>query len=84
MKVESLTSTTATPATFGVAVRPTLLFVAAFALNITPHEVVHALVAYLLGFSSTLFQMWANPDAASRRQRNWLLSLRLVQFSASP
>jgi hypothetical protein len=64
-KPESLTSKSATAATFGIAVRPTLLFVAAFALNITPHEAVHALVGYLLGFSSTLFQMWVNPDAAS-------------------
>jgi hypothetical protein len=65
MEVESLTSKSATPVTFSIAVRPTLLFVAAFALNITPHEAVHALVAYLLGFNSTLFQMWVNPDAAS-------------------
>jgi len=55
---------------FGIAVRPTLLFVAAFALNITPHEAAHAVAAYLLGFSCTLFQMWVNPDAetASSRQ----------------
>jgi hypothetical protein len=65
MKVESLASESAAPATLSIAVRPTLLFVAAFALNITPHEAVHALVAYLLGLSSTLFQMWVNPDAAS-------------------
>lgn len=51
--------------TFGVAARPTLLFVAAFALNVTPHEAVHAGVAYLLGFNSTLFQMWVNPEAAT-------------------
>ncbi len=51
--------------TFGIAARPTLLFVAAFALNVTPHEAVHAGVAYLLGFDSTLFQMWVNPDAAT-------------------
>jgi hypothetical protein len=50
--------------TFGIAARPTLLFVAAFALNVTPHEAVHAGIAYLLGFNSTLFQMWVNPDAA--------------------
>jgi hypothetical protein len=48
-----------------IAARPTLLFVAAFALNISPHEAVHAMVAYFLGFGSTLFQMWVNPDAAS-------------------
>jgi hypothetical protein len=55
---------------FGIVIRPTLLFVAAFALNVTPHEAVHALAAYLLGFSTTLFQMWVNPDAqtASSRQ----------------
>jgi Peptidase M50B-like len=55
--------------TFGIAVRPTLLFVAAFALNVTPHEAAHAVVAYLLGFSSTLFQMWVNPDAATASSR---------------
>ena len=65
MKLELLTTEPARPATLGIAVRPTLLFVVAFALNMTPHEAVHALVAYLLGFSSTLFQMWVNPDAAS-------------------
>lgn len=47
------------------AARPTILFVAAFAFNVSPHEAVHAIVAYLLGFSSMLFQMWVNPDAAS-------------------
>src|SRR4051794_30899396 len=49
---------------FGIAVRPSLLFAMAFALNTTPHEAAHATVAYLLGFSSTLFKMWVNPDAA--------------------
>lgn len=65
VKSESLPTESATPATFGSIVRPTLLFVAAFALNISPHEAAHALVGYLLGFNSTLFQMWVNPDAAS-------------------
>jgi hypothetical protein len=55
----------APPAGFGVAVRPTLLFVAAYSLSISPHEAVHALVGYILGFNSTLFQMWVDPDAAS-------------------
>jgi hypothetical protein len=56
--------------TLGIAIRPTLLFVAAFALNVTPHEAVHAVAAYLLWFGSTLFQMWVNRDAetASSRQ----------------
>jgi hypothetical protein len=62
---EALPTESATPATFGIAVRPTLLFVAAFALNISPHEAAHALAGYLLGFNSTLFQMWVNPDVAS-------------------
>ncbi len=53
----------------GVAVRPTLLFVTAFALNATPHEAVHAATAYMLGFSSTLYQMWVNPDAAAATPR---------------
>ncbi|HXE34520.1 MAG TPA: hypothetical protein VN087_11445 [Verrucomicrobiae bacterium] len=48
----------------GVACRPTLVFVVAFALNVTPHEIVHAITSYLLGFNSTVFQMWVNPDAA--------------------
>jgi hypothetical protein len=30
----------------------------------TPHEAAHAAVAYTLGFSLTLFQLWVNPDAA--------------------
>jgi hypothetical protein len=50
--------------TLGVACRPTLVFVVAFALNVTPHKIVHALTGYLLGFNSTVFQMWVNPDAA--------------------
>ena len=28
------------------------------------HEIVHALTSYALGFNSTVFQMWVNPDAA--------------------
>jgi len=50
--------------TWGVACRPTLLFVVAYALNVTRHEVVHALTSYWLGFDSTVFQMWVNPDSA--------------------
>src|SRR5271167_1925174 len=46
------------------AIRPTILFVTAFALNVTPHEIAHAIAGYLLGFNSTIFQMWVNPDAA--------------------
>jgi hypothetical protein len=53
----------------GVAVRPTLLFMTAFALNASPHEVTHALTAYTLGFSSTLYQMWVNPDTAEAPPR---------------
>jgi hypothetical protein len=49
---------------WGVICRPTLLFVVAFALHVTPHEVVHAITSYLLGFNSTVFQMWVNPDSA--------------------
>lgn len=47
--------------TWGVAFRPTLLFVAAYALNVTPHEIIHALTSYSLGFNSTVFEMWVNP-----------------------
>src|ERR1700692_3344093 len=50
--------------TWGVAFRPTLLFVVAYALNVTPHEIVHALTSYSLGFNSAVFQMWVNPDSA--------------------
>jgi hypothetical protein len=39
--------------------------VTAFALNATPHEATHAVTAYMLGFSSTLYQMWVNPDTAA-------------------
>jgi hypothetical protein len=52
--------TAAWPAAF----RPTLVFVAAYASNITPHEAVHAITSYFLGFNSTLFQMWVDPDRA--------------------
>jgi hypothetical protein len=55
--------------TWGIACRPTLLFVAAFALSITPHEAVHAITSYFLGFNSTLFQMWVNPDEAEAMSR---------------
>ncbi len=44
------------------AFRPTVVFVAAFALNSTPHEAAHAVAAYVFGFHSTLFQMWVNPN----------------------
>jgi drug/metabolite transporter (DMT)-like permease len=59
---QSLPSSTLS--SWGAACRPTLLFIAAYALSMTPHEAAHAFVAYLLGFSSTLFQLWVNPDAA--------------------
>lgn len=51
--------------TLAAAARPTILFVVAYALNTTPHEAFHALTAYWLGFNSTIFQMWVNPDIAS-------------------
>jgi hypothetical protein len=54
---------------WGVSCRPTLLFVVAFALNMTPHEIVHAITSYLLGFNSTVFQMWVNPDPAEATSR---------------
>jgi hypothetical protein len=59
---QSLPSSTLS--SWGAACRPTLLFIAAYALSMTPHDAAHAFVAYLLGFSSTLFQLWVNPDAA--------------------
>jgi hypothetical protein len=69
MKSQSAQSPSTAPNAWGVACRPTLLFVAAYALSITPHEAVHALTSYLLGFNSTLFQMWVNPDRASATPR---------------
>ena len=57
----------------GVAVRPTLLFMAALALNVIPHEAAHAITSYMLGFSSTLHQMWVNPDAAAATPRQLVL-----------
>jgi hypothetical protein len=70
VKIETNPQRSDAPGTISIAIRPTLLFVAAFALNVTPHEAAHAVAAYLLGFSSTLFQMWVDPDAetASSRQ----------------
>ena len=53
----------------GLAARPTLLFMTAFALNASPHEATHAVTAYMLGFSSTLYQMWVNTDAAAATPR---------------
>lgn len=69
MNSQSAQSPSNVPNAWGVACRPTLLFVAAYALSITPHEAVHALTSYLLGFSSTLFQMWVNPDPARAGSR---------------
>src|ERR1700676_1267594 len=54
---------------WGVSCRPTLLFAVAFALNVTPHEIIHAITSYLLGFNSTVFQMWVNPDSAQASPR---------------
>jgi hypothetical protein len=54
---------------WGAACRPTLLFAVAFALSVTPHEIVHAITSYLLGFNSTVFQMWVNPDSAEATPR---------------
>jgi hypothetical protein len=50
--------------TWAVASRPTLLFVVAYALNVTPHEIVHALTSYSLAFNFTVFQTRLNPDSA--------------------
>ena len=60
----------------GVAVRPTLLFMTAFALSVTPYEAAHATASYMLGFSSTLYQMWVIPTRL-RLHRDNLLRLRL-------
>lgn len=60
-------------AAFAAFARPTLLFAAAFALSISPHEVAHGLVAYFLGFDVTLYQMWVYPEAAAARPSQLLL-----------
>lgn len=46
------------------ACRPTVLFLAAYALAITPHEIVHGLTTYLLGYGATIHHMWVDPDAS--------------------
>jgi hypothetical protein len=69
MNRQSIRSPSNAPGAWGVACRPTLLFVAAYALSITPHEAVHAITSYVLGFGSTLFQMWVDPDPASATPR---------------
>ena len=69
MSSQSTQSPSNMPNVWGAACRPTLLFVAAYALNITPHEAVHAVTSYLLGFNSTLFQMWVDPDPAGATSR---------------
>lgn len=55
--------------TWSAACRPTLLFVATYMLTTTSHEAVHAAIAYLLGFPSTLFQLWVNLDTANATRR---------------
>jgi hypothetical protein len=50
----------------------------------TPHEAAHAAVAYALGFSSTLFQLWVNPDAAQASpQQQALIAFAGPLFSLS-
>jgi hypothetical protein len=51
------------PHTWAVASRPTLLFVVAYALNVTPHEIVHALTSYSLGFNSTQGSRFSIPSS---------------------
>ena len=58
---------------WGTVCSPTFLFVVAFAISITPHEAVHGLVAYGLGFNATLFHMWVNPDTAGATPRQQAL-----------
>jgi hypothetical protein len=79
---QSLPSSTRFP--WGAASRPTILFVVAYALSMTPHEAAHVFVAYLLGFSSTLFQLWVNPDAAQATpNQQALIAAAGPLFSAS-
>lgn len=69
---------------WGAASRPTILFVAAYALSMTPHEAAHAFVAYLLGFGSTLFQLWVNPaDAQATPNQQAFIATAGPLFSVS-
>jgi hypothetical protein len=79
---QSLPFSTRTP--WNAASRPTILFVAAYALSMTPHEAAHAVVAYLLGFRSTLFQLWVNPEAVeATSNQQALIAAAGPFFSAS-
>lgn len=42
--------------------RPILWFATAYTINIILHESTHALTARCLGFRSTLFNLWVNPE----------------------
>jgi len=54
----------------------------AFPPKVTPDEAAHATAGYMLGFSSTLFQMWLNPDAAAVTTRQLIAIALRVQSSA--
>ena len=51
-------------ASWSAGCRPTILFVAAFALATTPHEVAHGLTTYLLGYGATIHHLWVDPDTS--------------------
>jgi len=61
--METIVNTDSTrPKTSMWMLRPILWFASAYTINIILHETAHAVAAYALGFPSTLFNFWANPD----------------------
>jgi hypothetical protein len=49
---------------------------------VTPHEIVHAITSYLLGFTSTVFQMWVNPDPAEATPRQLAIHHHLLKVES--
>jgi hypothetical protein len=54
------------------ALRMTLLFFSAYALNLTLHEAAHALAAYSLGVPATLFQFYVDLRSPNRAASAWI------------
>ena len=54
--------------------RATILFFAAYSLNLTLHELAHALAAYALGVHATLFHFYVDipQEHATMTQRMWI------------
>jgi len=56
-------------ATLRWTLRPTLLFVASFAINASVHEAAHAFAAVALGMPARLFHIYASVDLAAAMDR---------------